>query len=78
MCAKLMAPRPRFLLLTSHTPGFGPDRLLAMVSDAMNVVGPGRVSAQVLQLHSATGRDLACGSAVRWLLGDAAVDNLLT
>jgi 23S rRNA (cytosine1962-C5)-methyltransferase len=68
MCAQLMTPRASFLLLSGHTPGFGPDRLRAMVSDATNALGPGRASAQLLQLHSAAGRDLASGSAVRWLL----------
>jgi 23S rRNA (cytosine1962-C5)-methyltransferase len=67
MCARLMAGSPRFLLVSAHTPGFGPDRLREMLRESMPAAGTGQVSAEELQLHSITGRVLPSGTAARWL-----------
>ncbi|MFH1919015.1 MAG: SAM-dependent methyltransferase, partial [Planctomycetota bacterium] len=63
MCSELAAGRLRFLLLTSHTPNFGPDRLGPLVADTL---GPGRVTAGQLTLPAKSGRELPNGVVVRW------------
>jgi 23S rRNA (cytosine1962-C5)-methyltransferase len=63
MCAELTDPRPRFMLLTCHTPGFTPGRLGEMMGDAF---GEGCVEARGLVLHTAAGRELPSGVAARW------------
>ena len=63
MCAELTAGRRRFLLLTCHTPQFGPPRLEQLVSDTF---GDGRTTAEHLILTSSTGRELPTGVVVRW------------
>jgi 23S rRNA (cytosine1962-C5)-methyltransferase len=66
ICARLMDSGPRFLLLSAHTPGFGPERLRAMVAEAMGGTTVGQASANDLQLRSVAGQDLPSGSVVRW------------
>jgi len=63
MCRELTAERLRFLLLTCHTPKFGPARLRRLVSDTF---GQGRVTAEPLTLRAAAGRELPSGVVVRW------------
>ena len=63
MCAELTAGRRRFLLLTCHTPKFGPAKLEEL---ALDTFGHGRATAEHLRLQAATGRDLPSGVAVRW------------
>jgi len=63
MCAELTAGHCRFLLLTCHTPKFGPARLERLVTE---ILGDGRVTAGHLILKSSTGRELPSGVAVRW------------
>ena len=63
MCAELTAGRCRFLLLTCHTPKFGPDRLEEL---ALDTFGHGRATAEHLRLRAATGRELPSGVVVRW------------
>ncbi|MFH1922200.1 MAG: class I SAM-dependent methyltransferase [Planctomycetota bacterium] len=63
MCRQLAAGRLRFLLLTSHTPNFGPDRLGPLVTEAL---GQGRVTAGQLTLQAKSGRELPSGTVVRW------------
>lgn len=67
LCGRLTAGRRRFLLLTCHTPQFGPKRLRELVSDAMP---GGRVAVLPLTLPAADNRQLPSGIAVRWLPGD--------
>lgn len=62
-CAELSGGRPRFLLLTCHTPGFGPERLAEMTRAAFGAAGA--VTAEPLSLISASGRPLPAGAAVR-------------
>ena len=63
MCADLTADRRRFLLVTCHTPKFGPARLERLVTETF---GPGRATAEHLALTSSTGRELPSGVVVRW------------
>lgn len=63
-CAELTGGRPRFLLLTCHTPGFGPERLAELTRDAFGTAGS--LTAQPLTLAAASGRRLPAGAAVRW------------
>ncbi len=64
-CAELTG-NSRFLLLTSHTPGFGPERLADMARAAFGANEAGAVTAQPLGIISASGRVLPAGVAVRW------------
>ena len=61
--AELTAGRCRWLLLTCHTPKFGPERLERLVSEKL---GPARVSAEPMTLETAAGRRLPSGVVVRW------------
>ncbi|MDY0170775.1 MAG: class I SAM-dependent methyltransferase [Thermoguttaceae bacterium] len=65
-CAELTGGCPRFLLLTCHTPGFGPERLGEMTRAAFGAAEPGVMAAEPLTLASASGRLLPAGAAVRW------------
>ncbi len=66
MCAELTAGRRRFLLLTAHTPGFGPERLGDMLEQALAETDPGRVTAAEMTIPDAAGRELPSGVVVRW------------
>jgi 23S rRNA (cytosine1962-C5)-methyltransferase len=63
MLAELTAGRRRFLLLTCHTPRFGPGRLERLVTDTL---GSGHATAEHMTLRAATGGELPSGVAVRW------------
>ena len=65
LCAELTAGRCRFLLLTCHTPGYGPPRLEGMVRDAFGEPVEGRWSSGVMMLRTPAGRGLPSGVAVR-------------
>lgn len=55
-----------FVLLTCHTPGFGPPELRACLSDAFfGSCGP-RVESKRLKLRTAEGRSLDAGVVARW------------
>lgn len=66
LCAELTDRRPRFMLLTCHTPGFEPARLGKMLAAALGEVENGSVEAGPLTLRTSTGRELPSGAAVRW------------
>ena len=63
LCAELSAPRPRFVLLTCHTPGFSPAVLRELLETAF---GAGDIAAAPLVLAAATGRTLPSGIVARW------------
>jgi 23S rRNA (cytosine1962-C5)-methyltransferase len=63
LCAELTERRPRFVLLTCHTPGFSPARLLELLSSAF---GSQNASAAPLVLLAFTGQVLPSGVAARW------------
>jgi len=62
-CAALSAGQREFLLLTCHTPGYGADRLARMLGE---VIDGGRITPGRLSLRTRDGRELACGTMVRW------------
>lgn len=69
-CAELLDDGPAFILLSAHTPGFGPDRLGEALLEALEpVVGPG-VGASIevadQSLLSDAGTRLHLGSMARW------------
>jgi 23S rRNA (cytosine1962-C5)-methyltransferase len=66
MCGRLTAGRRRFLLLTCHTPKFGPERLGELVAEALP---GGHVTARGLTLATIDNRHLPSGVVVRWVTG---------
>jgi 23S rRNA (cytosine1962-C5)-methyltransferase len=63
LCGELTAGRRRFVLLTCHTPNFGPARLGRLLNDTF---GPGRITAEPMTLRTAAGRELESGVVARW------------
>lgn len=66
LCGELTAGRRRFMLLTCHTPGFDPQRLSQMMTEALGDTDHGTCAAQQLTIRAATGREMPSGVAVRW------------
>lgn len=64
LCAELTAGRPQFMLLTCHTPGYGPDALVAMMREAFDASGD--IDARRLTIETPDGRELPSGAVVRW------------
>jgi 23S rRNA (cytosine1962-C5)-methyltransferase len=69
-CAALLADGPAFILLTAHTPGFGPDRLGEALLEAL---GPeigsdagARIEVDDQSLLSDSGTRLHLGAMARW------------
>ncbi len=67
LCGQLTAARRRFILLTCHTPEFGPERLASLLDEALDRSQPGIIVAEELALRAATGRVLPSGVSVRWM-----------
>jgi len=65
-CRDVLAERPAFILLTCHSPGFGPAELEALLADTVFGSCQGGVVATQLALSTDDGRRLACGTAARW------------
>jgi 23S rRNA (cytosine1962-C5)-methyltransferase len=63
-CRRLTSARRAFILLSCHTPGYGPRQLRELLRAH---IGPGQVKVQSLDLVSASGRTLPSGVAARWL-----------
>lgn len=66
MCGQLTVARRRFVLLTCHTPEFGPERLAQLLDEAVGHAEPGTISADELTIPAATGHTLPSGVIVRW------------
>lgn len=66
LCAQLTAGQRRFMLVTCHTPGFGPERLRQMTLDALGPSHDGITTAGELTLRTRDGREMASGATVRW------------
>ena len=66
LCGRLTAGRRRFMLLTSHTPGFDPQGLKTMTAEALGETDLGPLTAGHLTLRSVTGHELPSGVVVRW------------
>jgi 23S rRNA (cytosine1962-C5)-methyltransferase len=63
LCAELTAGRPRFMLLTCHTPGYDAESLGQMMREAFG--NENNVVAQPLMISAANGRRLPSGTVVR-------------
>ncbi|HOM17384.1 MAG TPA: class I SAM-dependent methyltransferase [Thermoguttaceae bacterium] len=66
LCAALTVEDRRWILLTAHTPGFGPKRLRGLMARSFGDPGPERLTAGRLLLLTRTGRALPSGVFVRW------------
>ncbi|HID75859.1 MAG TPA: SAM-dependent methyltransferase [Planctomycetaceae bacterium] len=66
MCVQLTGGRPRFLLLTCHTPKFGPRRLKAQLAAALGPAARGQLVAVPMELISVARKRLPSGTVVRW------------
>jgi 23S rRNA (cytosine1962-C5)-methyltransferase len=64
-CAELIGGRDGFVLLTAHTPGFGPERLAEELARAIGVP-PRRVERGRLRLTATAGSTLELGAFARW------------
>jgi len=69
-CAGLLDDGPAFIVVTAHTPGFGPDRLGQLLLDALEPEFGGGVSASIevedQSILSEGGTRLHLGSMARW------------
>jgi 23S rRNA (cytosine1962-C5)-methyltransferase len=63
-CGRLTQQRQAFILLSCHTPGYGPRELRDLL---LECIGPGRVETQPLDLLDSSGRALDSGISARWL-----------
>lgn len=64
-CAKLTEGRRRYILLTCHTPGYGPEQLREMLNEACEDTA-GKISAGPLTIRSIDGRKMPSGMFARW------------
>jgi len=64
-CAELLAERARLLVLSCHTPRYGPARLKALVAEALGTQA-GQIEAGPLEIRTRDGRAMPCGQVVRW------------
>lgn len=65
LCAELTAKGRLFVLLTCHSPGYGPKELGSLTRDAFGGSGAA-IEARELALESAAGTQLRCGAMARW------------
>ena len=64
-CAELTGGPDGFVLLTAHTPGFGPERLAGELARAIGVP-PAAVERDTLRLTAANGSTLELGASACW------------
>jgi 23S rRNA (cytosine1962-C5)-methyltransferase len=67
-CARLVRDRRGFVLLTAHTPGFGPEELGAALGRSVRVPAA-RIETGELVLRARSGRHLELGAFARWAGG---------
>jgi 23S rRNA (cytosine1962-C5)-methyltransferase len=65
-CRRLLSDDPAFVLLTAHSPGFGPAELGACLQESMFGRCASGVAARPLRLRTADGRTLRAGTVARW------------
>ncbi len=65
-CGQLTARRRAFILLTCHSPGWGPAELEAMMADAVFGQCQSGVVARPISIRAADGRRLPSGTLARW------------
>jgi 23S rRNA (cytosine1962-C5)-methyltransferase len=63
LCAELTAADRRFVLLSCHSPGFGPRELGRLMAQAF---GEANIETGEMVLNSAAGRTLPCGAMARF------------
>lgn len=66
LCGELTAERRAFILVTCHTPTFGPAELQACLADAVFGSCQAGARAKPLSIRCADGRELPSGTAARW------------
>jgi 23S rRNA (cytosine1962-C5)-methyltransferase len=66
LCGQLTADRLAFVLLTCHTPGYGPDTLADHLASAALCGPSASIDAGPLTLTTAAGRTLPSGYFARW------------
>lgn len=66
LCGKLTAKRRTFMLMTCHTPGWGPAELEACLADGVFGHCQSGVRAYPLEARSSDGRTLPSGVVARW------------
>ncbi len=68
LCTALTAGPRAFVLLTAHTPPFGPERLGQCLADGLAAHGHAaqRIETGPLELEAASGRRLRLGAFARW------------
>jgi 23S rRNA (cytosine1962-C5)-methyltransferase len=65
-CVALLAPGPAFLVLSVHTPKFGPDRLADQLRLAVGPDGGGSLEVDDLRIEAVDGRRVTLGAVARW------------
>lgn len=65
-CAQLLKGTHRFMLLTCHSPNFGPAELQASLADAVLGTCQAGAAGQPMYLKTSDGRRLPSGAMVRW------------
>lgn len=65
-CTALLAETPGFVVLSAHTPGYPPERLGAILGEALGARRGGRVDVDELAIVAASGRRLGLGAVARW------------
>jgi 23S rRNA (cytosine1962-C5)-methyltransferase len=65
-CVALLAPGPAFLVLSVHTPKFGPDRLTDQLRLAVGPDEGGSLEVDDLRIEAVDGRRVTLGAVARW------------
>jgi 23S rRNA (cytosine1962-C5)-methyltransferase len=65
-CVAILADGPAFVVLSAHTPCFGPERLGAALDDAVGERRGGTVEVDDLAIAATSGRRLDLGAVARW------------
>lgn len=65
-CKRLLSDNPEFMLLTCHSPGYGPAELQATFCDAIFGTCSTQVTAMPLSISTKDSRKLNAGNLVRW------------
>jgi 23S rRNA (cytosine1962-C5)-methyltransferase len=64
-CVAVLADGPGFVVLSTHTPGYGPDRLGTLIGDALHGLGA-PTEVDELAVDATSGRRLSLGAVARW------------
>ena len=65
-CVAVLAGGPAFVVLSAHTPSFGPERLGAALTLALGDGRGGSLEIEELAIPAASGRRLDLGAVARW------------